>query len=180
MPHIHTGHGEHDHTASAFIVRLDQSEPKILLHKHKKTGLYQQFGGHIELSENPWQAVTHELLEESGYGMEQLQLLQPHERIKPGQKSYIQHPVAVSHNTHKFDDGHKHIDVAYAFVTEQEPAYQLAAGESAEFILVTYQELKQMPEDQVPEGIKDIGLFIFETCLAKWERVKPDSYLRSS
>ena len=65
MPHIHTKPGQHDHTVSAFIVRLDGKQPRILLHRHKKSGVYMQFGGHIELHENPWQAISHELLEES-------------------------------------------------------------------------------------------------------------------
>ena len=36
MPHINTKPGQHDFTASAFIVRLDRSEPQVLLHLHKK------------------------------------------------------------------------------------------------------------------------------------------------
>src|SRR5437879_1527745 len=104
MPHIHTKPGQHDHTASAYIVRIDGKEPKILLHKHKKSGKYQQFGGHIELDETPWQAVLHEIKEESGYDAKQLMLLQPKERLK-SLGDADQHPVPVCHNTHTFSPG---------------------------------------------------------------------------
>jgi len=63
MAHIHTQPGQHDHTASAYIVRTDFDEPKIMLHLHRKIGKYLQFGGHVELHETPWQAVVHELRE---------------------------------------------------------------------------------------------------------------------
>lgn len=53
MPHIHTEPGQHDHTASAYIVRLDEAEPALILHRHKILGQYLQFGGHVELDENP-------------------------------------------------------------------------------------------------------------------------------
>ena len=66
MAHIHTQPGQHDHTASAYIIRTDLDTPRIMLHLHRKIGKYLQFGGHVELNETPWQAVVHELREESG------------------------------------------------------------------------------------------------------------------
>jgi hypothetical protein len=49
MAHIHTEPGQHDFTASAFIIRLDRlderGQPKLLLHKHKKLHKLLQFGG---------------------------------------------------------------------------------------------------------------------------------------
>jgi 8-oxo-dGTP pyrophosphatase MutT (NUDIX family) len=181
MPHIHTQPGQHDHTASAYIIRIDLGEPKLLLHKHKKRGLYQQFGGHIELHENPWQAVTHEAEEESGYTMDQLKILQPHDRIRSGKQGQgTEHPVAVSHNTHSFDNTktHYHSDIGYAFVTEQEPAKSVSDGESNDFMLLTRQELVDFPSDKVSGGIKVTGFFIFDVCLPKWEAVDPTEFSR--
>ena len=71
MPHIHTLPGEHDATASAYIVRTDLGEPAIMLHRHKKLDTMLQFGGHVELHENPLEAIAHELREESGYDFRQ-------------------------------------------------------------------------------------------------------------
>ena len=45
MAHIHTEPGQHDFTASAFIIRTDTPEPKLLLHRHKLVGKYLQIGG---------------------------------------------------------------------------------------------------------------------------------------
>ena len=66
MAHVHTQYGEHDQTASAFIVRTDTEQPKLLLHLHKKLGVLLQPGGHVELQENQWQAICHEIQEETG------------------------------------------------------------------------------------------------------------------
>jgi 8-oxo-dGTP pyrophosphatase MutT (NUDIX family) len=82
MSHIHKKPGQHDHTASTFLFRTDFSEPKVMLHFHQKLGSYMQFGGHVELNETPWQTVIHELREESGYDIDQLQILQPKQRLK--------------------------------------------------------------------------------------------------
>ena len=61
MPHIQTGPGQHDTTSRALIVRLDTPSPQILLHIHKKYGRLMQLGGHVELTETPWQAVLTDL-----------------------------------------------------------------------------------------------------------------------
>src|SRR3954466_7704978 len=63
MPHIHHEPGQHDFTTSAFIVRTDRSEPQAVLHEHRKIGKLLQFGGHIELTESPWQALLREVRE---------------------------------------------------------------------------------------------------------------------
>lgn len=36
MGHIHNNPSEHDYTVGAYVVRLDQNQPKVLLHLHKK------------------------------------------------------------------------------------------------------------------------------------------------
>src|SRR3989344_1630221 len=59
MAHIHE---KIDFTASAFIVHGD----KVVLHKHKKLGMWLQPGGHIELHEDPVEAVLREAKEETG------------------------------------------------------------------------------------------------------------------
>src|SRR5690349_3881626 len=120
MPHIHTGPGQHDLAVGAYIIRSDFDEPKLLLHWHKKLDKWLQFGGHVELDENLWDAVRHELLEESGYELKQLKLLQPKERMK-SLRGAILHPQPFHLNTHVFNETHNHTVLEYAFVTDQEP-----------------------------------------------------------
>lgn len=71
MPHIHTKPGQYDHTVTAYIVRTDGDDPKVLLHMHRKLGMLLPPGGHVELDETPWAAMAHELTEESGYTLDE-------------------------------------------------------------------------------------------------------------
>jgi len=64
MAHIHTAPNQHDHTVTAYIIRIDKDEPRALLHMHKKLNVLLPVGGHIELDETPWAAMAHELEEE--------------------------------------------------------------------------------------------------------------------
>lgn len=177
MPHIHTIPGQYDHTASAYIFRTDFNEPKVLLHLHKKLGKYMQFGGHVELDETPWEAVTHELLEESGYDMSQVQVLQPHHRIHALTDAVI-HPQPVSYSTHPFGQGieHFHTDTAYALITGQTPHRQPEEGESSETKLLTRDGLVTLSPDEIPENVREIALFIFDHCLKSWEAVPTSQF----
>lgn len=175
MAHIHTQSGQHDHTASAVIIREDGPVPRVMLHRHKKAGVYMQFGGHIELDETPWHAITHEIAEESGYDMEQLTLLQPNDRIRSLNHSTV-HPQPVVVNTHQISDEHSHIDSIYAFVTSQEPAHDVGAEESSDFCLLSRQELVDLPEKDMFPNVREICLHIFDVCLPQWERVNTKEY----
>jgi 8-oxo-dGTP diphosphatase len=170
MPHIHIAPGQHDHTASAFILRIEQNVPKILLHKHKKRGVLTQVGGHIELNETPWQAVLHEIEEESGYIPEQLRVLQPSKRIRQLSGVDLHHAPLVT-LTHEFSDGHFHSDTAWAFVTSEPPRQTVGKSESADLRFLTRQELAAVPSGNIPEDVREIGLFVFDICLPEWEEV---------
>lgn len=172
MAHIHTQPGQHDPTASAFIIRTDLAEPQLWLHRHKKLNMYLQFGGHVELHETPWQAVTHEIQEESGYDIGQLKILQPSERIRHLTGATI-HPYPVAQQTHAFGNGldHFHTDTEYVFVTEQAPHHPPADGESGELKLFTRKMLAELPTSDIPDNARQVGLFIFDYCLANWEPV---------
>lgn len=177
MAHIHTQPGQHDHTASAYIIRTDSATPKIMLHLHKKIGKYLQFGGHIELHETPWRAVCHELREESGYDINQLSILQPLDRVQQLSDAVL-HPQPAAHSTHPFGGGtdHFHTDIAYAIVTDQPPRHLPDDGESTTIKLLTRDELAAMPEDKMPDNVKQIGLFIFDHCLRQWEAIPASTF----
>ena len=142
MTHIHTGLGEHDHTASAYIVRLGGDEPIVTLHRHKLDKLYLHFGGHIEVDENPWQTLIHELREEAGYDINQLKILQPKLRLKKLSNAQI-HPLPFCYNTHSVKNakGHYHTDSVFAFTTKKPPKYPIAQDESGDIKLFTRQDI---------------------------------------
>lgn len=171
MPHIHTGPGEHDQTASAFIVRIDGDEPRLLLHRHKKLGVFIQFGGHVEVNENPWQALAHEVREESGYELGQLTLLQP-PHVPRSLTGVVLHPTPAALMTHDFSESHNHTDHQFAFTTLQTPAHPVAEGESEEIREFTRAELLD-PKASIPENVREMSIFILDTCLKWWEPVDP-------
>ena len=170
MAHIHTKPGQYDHTVSLYIFRTDFEEPKLLLHMHRKIKKYAQFGGHIELNETPWQAVAHELSEESGYHLEQLAVLQPTAHV-PALKNSILHPTPVICCTMKYpgNETHGHIDSTYALVTDQAPKGAPAKEESNDIRLFTRQEIETMVE--IDPVTREIALAIFDDFLPMWHPV---------
>lgn len=143
-----------------------------MLHMHKKLHKYLQFGGHVELHETPWQAVVHELAEESGYDIAQLQLLQPKLRITHLTGTDLQ-PYPVQINTHRFNDtlDHYHTDITYALVTSESPSGKVHDGESADIRLFTLKELRGIPAEDIKENVRQTGIFVLEECLKDWEVV---------
>jgi len=177
MAHIHTNPGEHDHTASAFIVRTDMDEPRLLLHKHKKLGVLLQPGGHIELNENPWQAIQHEIIEETGYELSQLKILQPSIRMK-ALSGAILHPIPVSPNTHNFDSkgNHKHTDEGYAFIADGAPVGEPDEGESVDMRWLSLSELNDIDKNEIFDNVREVGAFILSIILNEWEAVELSTF----
>lgn len=180
MPHLHTGLGEYDHTVSAFIVKVDSTgEPKLLLHHHKKLDVLLQPGGHIELTETPWAAIAHEIEEETGYNLDQLQVLQPKDQlIVSALPKSVVHPIPIvvsSHGSPKWDN-HYHTDSCYAFITKETPLNPVQDGESESLVWVTESELKAIPEAQIIAGIRLIGLAVFSHFLKDWVPVPFSTY----
>ena len=176
MPHIHTGPGEHDQTISIYIIRLDTPEPTALLHMHRKLHRLMPIGGHIELDENPWQTVAHELTEESGYVLDDLELLQPVDRIKSLPLTMIL-PYPLVMNAHKFPDlDHYHSDTAYLFVATSEPHMPVGEGESTDLRWVSRAELDAIHAPEIIQFTKEVYDYVFDVCLAKWEKVNPNDF----
>ena len=156
MPHIHTIEGQHDLTTSAFIIRSIDDVPHLLLHMHKKHGKLLQPGGHVELHESPWQAIAHELVEETGYSLHELQVLQPAHSLAtlPG---ITMHPVPSSLNTHAIEGSeplHHHTDLAYTFLAAHPPAHTPHTNESQDLRWLTLQDLELLtPSEMYPDTI---------------------------
>ena len=119
-----------------------------------------QFGGHVELHETPWQTITHELREESGYDLAQISILQPHIRVKELSDAVL-HPQPIAHSTHPFggNSDHFHTDIAYAAITTETPKNHPENGESTDMKLFTRAELTALPDSDIPESdLQDRGL----------------------
>ncbi|HZM64265.1 MAG TPA: NUDIX domain-containing protein [Candidatus Saccharimonadales bacterium] len=177
MAHIHTEPGHHDLTVSAFVFRTDGDEPKILLHWHKKLHVWMPFGGHVELNETPWAAVAHELLEESGYNLQQLQLLQPPDALVDFQDVSIAHPLPFIFGTHPFDGkiAHYHTDASFLFATKQEPQHEIDESESSALQLFSSQEIQNIPSSKILQNVRVAVLYAFDL-LRKWRAVDALAY----
>jgi 8-oxo-dGTP pyrophosphatase MutT (NUDIX family) len=69
----------------------------VLLHRHKRLGVWLQPGGHVDPGETPWEAAVRETREETGLGG----------RAAEG-------PGAIFHlDVHPGGRGHTHLDVRY-------------------------------------------------------------------
>ena len=160
MPHIHTQPNQHDMTVSGYIVRTDGDEPVCLVHMHKKMGKLMQVGGHIELNETPWQAIAHELEEESGYQLEELRVIQ-HTADRVGESHNVSHPTPFLMNTHNVGDEHYHSDLCYGFIADTVPASMVARDESGDLRWLTLDELRrQSTEGDVLEDVYMIYAFM--------------------
>lgn len=177
MPHIHTEPGQHDITASAFIILLGGDEPKLLFHEHRVLSKLLQYGGHVELTESPWDAVLREIWEESGYAPEQLQVLQPIPHLTDvGGQSVDPLPACVS--THPFGTLTNHLltDLAYAFITYEQPSHKVRKGESGIHIQLTRSQLEQFETPgRMPVNVQKIALFTL-TLIGTWQPVELREY----
>ena len=120
---------------------------------HKKVDKLMQIGGHIELNETPWQAVAHKIQEESGYSLEELDILQPFADTVATDGNIV-HPVPFTMNTHNVGDEHYHSDLCYGFVASSYPKNQTFDGESNDLRWCTLSELQRVAD--TGEALKDM------------------------
>ena len=178
MPHIHTQPGQHDLTVSAYIVRQEGSGWKGLVHMHKKMQKLLQVGGHVELTETPWQSLEHELREECGYALTELTLLQPNavSFISP---HYVVHPQPMVVMTHKVNENHYHTDIAYGFVAEYAPSQLPHAGESTDIRWLSLEQMQLAHErGEMIEDVYDSYKVLIQQCIGVYVRVSTTEFSR--
>lgn len=101
MPHIHK---DYDFTVSAFIVY----KGKVLLTNHPRYNKWIPMGGHIELDEDPDEALFREIKEETGLDVE---ILNTKPDIQNEGMKYVYTPSFVE--VHEANPPHKHICLVY-------------------------------------------------------------------
>src|ERR1700737_4143492 len=102
MPHIHE---KYDFVVNAFIVYRG----RVLLVNHSRYNKCLSIGGHIELDEDPDQALVREITEETGF--KEVQILSTKPELKsPGTKALLSVPYI---DVHEANPPHKHIALNY-------------------------------------------------------------------
>ncbi len=119
-------------TVSCYIVYKNE----LLLHKHKKLGIYIQIGGHIDENETPEEAVLREIKEETGLSVK---LYGKNKLLKD--KS-IELNCGDFLNLHEFQKGHNHIDFVF-FGKTNSKVLNPQKGESKDFIWVKLKDFKK-------------------------------------
>lgn len=170
MGHIHDKSGQVDQTVTAYIVRRDGDDVYVMLHKHKKLSKLLPVGGHIELNETPWGAMAHELTEESGYSLSELDVLQPPLRIK-SLEGVVLHPHPVVVQTHAITSEHFHTDMSYLFVAEAHPRGKRAAGESDDIRWLTRDGIERLSDNEIYNNTRQTCLAILDQFLDKWQPI---------
>ena len=147
MPHIHA---LYDFTVSGFIV----FEGQVLLLHHKKLDTWLQPGGHIELNEDPEEALFREIEEETGLTRPHLKVIEPGERALPFQSNerHKRLPLPFDLNVHPFGDHptHRHIDLSYLMQSDTGSINQNLA-ESNDLRWFTRKELEAHQSELLPD-----------------------------
>jgi 8-oxo-dGTP pyrophosphatase MutT (NUDIX family) len=122
-------------TASAIVVG-DPPSPRfgVILHKHKRLGLWLQPGGHIDAGETPWQAARRETVEETGL---------------PAELARGDHLLHV--DVHPGPRGHTHLDLRYLLHAPLRPPCP-PAGESQDVAWFAWREAVARADPPV-EGV---------------------------
>jgi 8-oxo-dGTP pyrophosphatase MutT (NUDIX family) len=127
MAHIHE---KIDFTASIYIVFNN----KVLLHKHKKLGIWLPPGGHIELDEDPNQAAIREAREETGLDIELIGNPQAGLPQMTGRQDLIPPKFLNRHFFDKKTGEHEHVDLVYFGRAKSADAkHEIEGGEIAWF-----------------------------------------------
>lgn len=103
MAHIHP---LIDWTVSAYI--LHPTEPKVLMVNHKLLNMWLPIGGHVELDEDPDEALMREIKEECGLEVEILAEKKPGE-YEHTKMLYRPHSMDI----HTISETHRHIGLQY-------------------------------------------------------------------
>ena len=137
MAHIHE---KIDFCVEAFIVH----ENKVLLRMHDKLKFWLSIGGHIELDEDPIEAIHREVKEEVGLD---IKILGEADGPQDGTKYLI--PPKFLNRHHIGKEGHEHVVFVYFATSDTGNITQsLNEHERSETRWVSIEELKNM--DLVP------------------------------
>ena len=138
MPHIHE---KIDFTVVAVIVH----DQKMLLVHHKQLNTWLPVGGHIELDEDPEEALFREVKEESGLEIEVIAEKPP---LRLEGRKYLYAPTFL--DIHDISPTHKHIGMVYLARAESD-AIPLAEYEHNAIRWFTESELNDPQFDIQPD-----------------------------
>ena len=124
------------HVTGAAIVT--DGDGGIVLHRHKRLGIWLQPGGHVDPGEDPAQAAQRETLEETGL-----------ETSHPGGAPRLLHVDA-----HPGPRGHRHLDVRYLLVADRAASFAPAVGESPDVAWFSLAEAIELADTSLASALR--------------------------
>ncbi|MDP4007282.1 MAG: NUDIX domain-containing protein [bacterium] len=131
MSHIHE---KIDWTIVAYVVH----EKKVLFIYHKELQKWLPLGGHIELDEDPDEALLREVKEESGIEDVEVLASKPTLTVDAAERKLLYTPSYM--DIHTINKNHRHIGLVY-FLKAKTNAVQLADQEHDEILWLSEEEL---------------------------------------
>jgi len=138
MAHIHK---LIDFAVAIFIVYQN----KVLLIHHKELNKWLPIGGHIELSEDPEEAIFRETKEETG--LEKIKIFGQKPLIKSARTKFLYPPTFL--DIHDISKSHKHVGMIY-FALSKSDKVVLADREHKEIRWFTEKELRSQKYNLQP------------------------------
>ena len=133
-------------TATTIIVH----KKKVLLHLHKKLGIWIPVGGHIDRDELPQETALREIKEETGL---EVKLYNPDKQIEMGNVKQLFRPMHILlENINPF---HQHIDFIY-YATANTFEVSPQDGETNNLRWFTPDEIKKF--EGAPDNVKALSL----------------------
>ena len=148
MPHIHD---LIDFTVEAFIVH----EGKVLLVHHKTLDKWLPVGGHVELDEDPEQALFREITEETGLRPEDIEIVSEKFPLAGSDIKSLFTPSFL--DIHKISATHRHIGIGYIAKAKSDQI-TLAEEEHNEIRWFTPEELRD-PQFQIQPDIQQYAKY---------------------
>jgi 8-oxo-dGTP diphosphatase len=159
VPHIHE---LIDFTVSALIVNAN----KILLIKHKKLNMWLPIGGHIELYENPEEALIREIKEETGLSEADYEILADRPGVPDPECQTLLTPRFL--NIHDIKPPHRHVGMSYV-VKAKSDAFALS-DEHSDFGWFKLEELDLLQPPLRP-AIRHYCEVAIEDCDDSWGKM---------
>lgn len=145
-------------TASALVV----SSRGLILHRHKRLGIWLQPGGHIDPGESAADASLRECLEETGLAAEH----------------FAGEPMLVHVDTHDGPRGHYHLDLRFLLAApDVDPTPQ--EGESPDVRWFTWNELRDHREPGIAGAVAAMRGFVLRPAIASEASNIAEVFLRS-
>lgn len=124
-------------TASAIVMSETHGSDQVVLHKHKRLGLWLQPGGHVDIGELISDAAVREAQEETGLRV----------------RHVTDVPIFVHVDVHPGPRGHTHLDVRYLLLAPHETPHPVE-GESPDVAWFSYADALEMADEALVGALR--------------------------